>query len=321
MNGGFTESCGVNTMDETKFIEEKKLQQLVQTIDPGSKLLRTWRVSGGVSAQVTAIELERSGGQMKKMIVRQYGETDLKRNPRIAADEFKLLQILKSKRLLVPAPYHFDSSGAIFPNPFIVIEFIEGKQKDIPRNVNTAIHELATSLSNIHKIKGSNPELSFLPKQEEIYAEKLEKRPAIIDESLNEGRIREMLESVWPFPKVNKTVLLHGDYWPGNILWKDGQLIAILDWEDAALGDPLADFANSRLEILWAYGMAAMNDFTNQYKSMCAAIEFKYLPYWDLFAALRPASRISEWGLDERTEKMMRERHQWFVSRAFEKIK
>ena len=32
--------------------------------------------------------------------------------------------------------------------------------------------------------------------------------------------------------------LLHGDYWPGNVLWQQGRLAAVLDWEDAALGGP-----------------------------------------------------------------------------------
>jgi aminoglycoside phosphotransferase (APT) family kinase protein len=35
--------------------------------------------------------------------------------------------------------------------------------------------------------------------------------------------------------------LLHGDYWPDNTLWRDGRLVCVIDWEDAALGDPLAD--------------------------------------------------------------------------------
>ena len=56
-------------------------------------------------------------------------------------------------------------------------------------------------------------------------------------------RIRDMLASAWPFPRPNPPALLHGDYWPGNILWKDGRLAAVIDWEDACLGDPLVDLA------------------------------------------------------------------------------
>jgi aminoglycoside phosphotransferase (APT) family kinase protein len=96
-------------------------------------------------------------------------------------------------------------------------------------------------------------------------AEKLRERPVTVDESLDEGRIRDALEAVWPLPQRNPSALLHGDFWPGNTLWRDGQLMAIIDWEDAQFGDPLADVANSRLEILWAFGIDVMQRFTHQY--------------------------------------------------------
>jgi len=125
------------------------------------------------------------------------------------------------------------------------------------------------------------------------------------------------LEAVWPLPKRNKSVLVHGDFWPGNILWKDGRLAAVIDWEDAELGDPLADVANTRLEILWAFGFDAMNSFTSHYRST-ASIDFNDLPYWDLCAALRPAFRIGEWAGDDATEIAMRESHKLFINQAFE---
>jgi aminoglycoside phosphotransferase (APT) family kinase protein len=175
-------------------------------------------------------------------------------------------------------------------------------------------------LGKIHQIKGADTDLSFLPLQEKIVAEQLAKRPDNLDERLSEGPIRNTLEAVWPWPQSNGSVLLHGDFWPGNLLWKDGRLVAILDWEDAALGDPLADVANSRLEILWAYGRDAMERFTQQYQAL-AMIDFANLPYWDLYAALRPASKLSTWGLDDSTEKAMRKGHHLFVEQAFAKIR
>src|SRR5205809_8139583 len=107
--------------------EDNKFERVVQKMDPHSKLLRTWELKGGVSAQVTALEIERPDGQTKKMIVRRHGDVDLKQNPQIAADEFKLLQILQSVGLATPRPYYLDLSGDIFPNPYVVIEYIEGK--------------------------------------------------------------------------------------------------------------------------------------------------------------------------------------------------
>jgi aminoglycoside phosphotransferase (APT) family kinase protein len=253
------------------------------------------------------------------MIVRQHGEVDLNHNPHIAADEFKLLQLLHSVGLATPTPYHLDQSCEIFSTPYIVIEYIEGKPEFAPSNLPDLILQFATHLSRIHHVDCSKLDLSFLPQQEKIYAEKLRERPAKVDESLDEGHIRDTLEAAWPLPQLNTSVLLHGDFWPGNILWKDGQLVAVIDWEDATLGDPLADVANSRLEILWAFGIDAMQSFTHQYQSM-TIFDFTLLPYWDLCAALRPAFKIAEWAADDSAEKTMREGHRWFITQAFEKL-
>jgi len=289
---------------------------VVQKMDPQSTLLHTWKLKGGVSAQITALEIERGDGQTKKMLVRQHGEGDLKHNPHIAADEFKLLHLLHSVGVATPMPYHLDQSGEIFSTPYIVIEYIEGETEFAPSNVPNLLLQFATHLSKIHHIDGSKLDVSFLPKLEKRYAETLRERPTNVDEALDEGRIRDVLEAVWPIPQRNAEALLHGDFWPGNVLWKDGQLVAIIDWEDAALGDPLADVANSRLEILWAFGVGAMQHFTHQYQSM-TTIDFTHLPYWDLCAALRPIAQMAQWGLDETTEKTMREKHRWFVTQAF----
>ncbi|MDQ0417338.1 aminoglycoside phosphotransferase (APT) family kinase protein [Croceifilum oryzae] len=137
---------------------------------------------------------------------------------------------------------------------------------------------------------------------------------------MSEGRIRDVIEPIWPVAQKNSSTLLHGDFWPGNLLWKDGQLIGIIDWEDVAFGDPLADVANSRLEILWHFGMSAMNDFTAQYQSIMPTIDFENLPFWDLCAALRPTSKMNTWGLDEITLKRMRKSHSLFVKQAVRKI-
>jgi len=303
----------------TEAKEDTKFEQVVHKLDPQSKLLRTWELKGGVSARVTALETLRPDGHTQKMIVRQHGEVDLKHNPHVAADEFKLLQLLYSVGLATPAPYHLDQFGEIFSTPYLVIAYIEGKPEFAPSNLPDLIFQLATQLSRIHQVDGSKLDVSFLPQQANISAQKLRARPANVDESLDEGLIRDALEAVWPFPQRNTSVLLHGDFWPGNILWRDGQLVAVIDWEDAALGDPLADVANSRLEILWAFGIDAMQSFTHQYQSM-TTIDFTHLPYWDLCAALRPVAQLAQWGLDDTPERTMRERHRWFITQAFEKL-
>lgn len=295
--------------------EAQQFEQLVHRIDPQSKLSRTWQLEGGVSAQVTAVEIERPDGQTKKMIVRRHGDADFNRNPRVAAGEFRLLQILQSVGLAAPKPCYLDQSGEIFSRPYVVIEYVEGEPDFAPSHLADCLLQMATQLAMIHSIDGTKVDLSFLPEVGKGFKE----RPAKLDESLDEGRIQEALESAWPLSQLNRSVLLHGDFWPGNLLWRDGQLVAIIDWEDAKVGDPLADLGNSRLEVLWAFGIEAMNAFTNRYQSM-TTIDFTNLPYWDLCAALRQAPQISEWGLEEATEKKMRKALRWFVRQASEKL-
>ncbi len=299
--------------------EDQTFEQLVQKIDPDSTLLRTWPLQGGVSAQVTALEIERPGGGTRKMVVRRHGAADLQLNPNIAADEFRLLQVLQTMGVAAPAPYFVDQSSEIFATPCVVQEYVEGKPEFAPTDLADFIRQFVTHLSQLHKVDCSRLDLSFLPRQEEKQAKKLRERPAILDNSLDEERIRDALEAVWPFSESNKYVLLHGDFWPGNLLWRDGRLVAVIDWEDAAFGDPLADVAISRLEILWAFGIEAMHRFTDQYRST-TTIDWTNLPYWDLCAALRPASKIAEWAADDITEQRMRQGHKLFVAQAFEQL-
>ena len=42
-------------------------------------------------------------------------------------------------------------------------------------------------------------------------------------------------------PVERRPTLVHGDYHPGNMLFRDNQVVAILDWEIAEIGQPLLD--------------------------------------------------------------------------------
>jgi aminoglycoside phosphotransferase (APT) family kinase protein len=299
--------------------DRDKLERVAQQIDQHSRLLRAWELKGGVSAEVTALELQRYGGRIQKLIVRRHGDLDFYANPNIAADEFRLLELVRAAGVPAPRPYLLDVSGAIFSRPYIVVEYVEGETDFAPSDMGAFVRQLATQLAGIHMLAPSRVNISFLPDQACLAAEKVKLRPAILDDTLNEGRIRDALEAVWPVPQRNAPVLLHGDFWPGNILWKGGRLVAVLDWEDATVGDPLVDVAGTRLELLWACGIDAMQGFTQEYRSL-TSLDWMNLPFWDLYAALRPAHRLSEWAGDAAVEHKMREGHRLFVEQAFESL-
>jgi aminoglycoside phosphotransferase (APT) family kinase protein len=302
------------------------LEHLAQRIEPQSRLLRAWPLTGGISAQMTALEMEQPGGRVERLIVRQPGEATLKRNPSAATDEYRLLRVLSAGGLPVPVPRYLDESGELFTAPYLVLEFIAGETALAPSCREDFIAQMAAPLAAIHRLGDVHQELSFLPEQSRKIARTLTARPPVLDVSLDEGRIREALEPVWPLPQSSEPVLLHGDFWPGNLIWRDGRIAAVIDWEDAAIGDRLYDVATSRLDILWVFGADAMHDFTARYQAMTST-DFANLPYWDLIAALRPVSQIAEWGdvypalgRMDITEESMRDGHARFVAQAFARL-
>lgn len=312
------------------FRENRKFEQLVQRLAPHGRLLQAWDLTGGSSAQMTALEIECPDGKAQRVIVRRPNHGALKRNPGAAADEFRLLQMMQSLDLSTPTPYLLDGSGEIFATPYLVIEYIEGKTEFAPSNLADYILQLATHLVNIHSIDCSNLDVSFLPRKADGCAEVFRSGAAVVDESLDEGRIRNTLESIFPVPQRNPSVLLHGDFWPGNVLWQDDILVAVIDWEDATLGEPLTDFAISRLDLAIIFGIDAMNCFTHHYKSLMS-LDYTNLPYWDLCAALRfvrlADSNLVEWaaffqpfGRLDITEQAIRESYNLFITQAFEKL-
>lgn len=294
-----------------------QLELLVRKMDPGSRLLRAWPMTGGVSTQTIALEILRPDGGTEKLIVRRHGEGDLRRNPNVAEDEFRLLQALQTAGVAVPRPCHLDYPASVFSTPCVVIGFVEGDTEFTPSNLPDFTYQFATHLARVHQLNGMNSDLSFLPTQAGRLAEWFARPSEAPGPSFPERRIRAALESVWPLSRPAKNVLLHGDYWPGNVLWKDGRLAAVIDWEDAELGDPLADLANGRLELLWAFGVDTMNRFTDHYRSMAAA-DLTALPYWDLCAAWQSAPKIPKWGLNERDEKKAWEELMMFTESALE---
>ena len=298
--------------------DRQKYNEIIRRFVTGGQLHRAWDLEGGVSARTVAVEFERSTGERERAVVRLHGEVDRAGNPEIATDEFRLLKIVRAAGIPAPPPLFLDISCELFDIPYLVVSFIDGEPEFDPVNITVNILAMAEQLAAIHRVDWSRVDLSFLPARETSVVRRLRVRPDELDEPLSEGRIRDALAACWPQSSPNAPGLLHGDYWPGNILWRDGEIAGVIDWEDAATGDPLADLGSSRLEILWIFGLDAMAAFTEQYKSLMPSLDYTDLSCWDLYAALRPAGKMSGWGLDPETESRWINAHRWFVDRALE---
>jgi aminoglycoside phosphotransferase (APT) family kinase protein len=295
----------------------EQIGMLLRTARPGWRLVRTWTLPGATSTQVSAIEAEQPDGQRRKLVLRQYGAANLRADPCAAETEYRLLELLSAAGLPVPRPYLADSSGAIVPGPCLLQEFIDGERADDPADTADSARQLAGALAALHGTDFTRSDVPFLSDVRDDVARQLGTGPADPDEFLHENAVRAAVTGSWPPPELNRPVILHGDYWPGNVLWRHGRLAGVIDWEDALFGDPLADLSITRLEISWSWGFAAMSQFTDQYLKLRPEVDAADLALWDLRAALRASGfKMDTWGLPAEKLATARAAHREFIERA-----
>src|SRR4051812_38151551 len=117
--------------------ESQIFTAIAHRIDPLSTMRRSWRLTGGVSAEITALEIERADGQMLQVVVRKYGATDLSQNRNVAEHEFRLLRVAREHSLTVPEPHFFDDSGSLLTSPFVVVEYVDGTTEFEPADIES----------------------------------------------------------------------------------------------------------------------------------------------------------------------------------------
>ena len=300
--------------------EWSRFQSLVQTIDPGATLLRTWPLRGGMSSGMTAFEIRTTGGATRRLVRRSSSAYALQDNPRAAAIEYDLLRSLRARGLRVPAPVHFDAGGEQSAQPYLVVEYVDGAPEFAPTDPHDFVTRMATGLAEIHRVDAAQSPVAALSQYAPIAVRQRGRDEA--SRVMDVGAVRARLDAAAPLPQRNRSALLHGDYWAGNVVWKDGRIAGVIDWEEARVGDPVIDVAISRLDVLWLLGADAMDAFTDVYRGL-TDVDLRDLPLWDLDAALRPSFNIGEWaaawpelGRPDITEATMRAGHALFVERA-----
>ena len=293
-------------------------QQIVTLVEPGARLVRHWSLDGGISCTMTGLEIERPSGERHKLVVRQVGKWSFENYPESVHNERALLLHLGDHGIPVARPRYADTSNTLLERPFLVLDYVEGSTDLTTADRIGRATKMADQLAEIHLLDPVDPVFAFMkPSKVNI---RPENQPP--DEDLQETKIHLYLSKLFPEVEENPYSFRHGDFWPGNVLWKDGELAAVIDWEETSIGDPLFDVSLTRLDVLWAYGEPAMHAFTERYQSR-RHINYDFLPFWDLRISLRPMKNISNWassfppmGRPDVTAASMTAGHRWFVDQA-----
>lgn len=287
---------------------------LARRLVPGGRLVRVWPLEGGVSAAMHGLEVECAGGGLRRLVVRRHGAAAWKdREHDVTATEFALLQALREQGVPVPEPLRVDTSCELLPTAYLVMAFVEGTTTVADEALPGALRQMAETLARLHALDVDAAELPPLPAREDPREAGL----AFLPKDALGDRLRTAFARPARAGTPPRRSLLHGDYWPGNILWQDGRLAALLDWEDAALGDPLSDLACARVELLCGYGEAAMDAFTEHYCAL-ARVDLEGLALWEIYVSASALATMGSWGLAPADEARRRRSTRAFLERAAE---
>ena len=269
---------------------------VVSHLYPGAVLESAHRLIGGVSADVHRLNLTLVDGHETSVVLRAHGATHSGHDAEL---EYRLLRALFRNGVPVPEPLLVDTSGAVLPDPFLILEFVEGTSAIPAAEEQQYIDVMASTLADIHA--SPTAELPGLPARVDPLPEVFDFLP----EGEEWSELRACLATLTDTTYRETPKLLHGDFWPENLLWRNGAIAAILDWEDAALGDPLSDVAVARVELRYLFGKAGMQRFTNAYAQF-GERDLRRLALWQVYVAAAAQRFMGTWGLPPAREAHMR---------------
>jgi aminoglycoside phosphotransferase (APT) family kinase protein len=214
------------------------------------RVLSVERFTSGLSSQSYGVDAETKAGPIRWVmrVEPEHGVIP----PYDIAREYRLLREVYEAGLPAPGVIHLEEDASVVGGRFILMNFVEGT---IYRNMDPRLEadpdllasvqqQFIEMLARVHATPQSVLP-SFTTGEESARGE-----VAVCRRRLNETEllpspvIRHALDVLDQHaPPAERVGLLHGDFRLPNLMWKDGAISGVLDWELARVGDPLSDLA------------------------------------------------------------------------------
>ena len=171
--------------------------------------------------------------------------------------EYRLISALHGTSIPVARPVAFCSDTEIVGAPFYVMEYVDGvvvRTRDqaamiTPEQARLVSERLAEMLAAIHQLDVASAGLGDFGRPEGYLRRQLSRwqRQWELSASRDVPGYAELVARLEAgLPETSEGTLVHGDFRLDNVLLAigaDPRITAVVDWEMATLGDPLADLA------------------------------------------------------------------------------
>lgn len=253
---------------------------MIADISPGATTRGVRPVSGGLAAATFAVDT--SAGHVVVKVYQPGADA-----ARLEWDGLNFAQRVAD--VPVPEPVALDADGRWFGSPAVVMSRLPGRGDVKPTDLDAWLKQIASALAGIHETDTRGADGSQL---RPAWGNRAPETTDVGDRSALSDRCVEAIR--WHLPRPGRSVLMHGDFHPGNIMWRHGTLTGVLDWGGARLGSRWFDLAYCRADVALLFGMRGVRLLTQHYVDIVGSRPVD-LPVFDLMCGLAARRFGARW--------------------------
>lgn len=179
--------------------------------------------------------------------------------PADVARQARIMRALRDAGLPSPRILADSAERVVDGRPFVLMERVEGVRVEEAIKDSTARAIMATAFAAIRAVHALPSDLTGLAGEDEVSAEAEVRRWQTLRARAPEELVERAAELedrlLGSLPAARRPSLVHGDYHLGNLLFREGDVVAILDWEISEIGQgPLDEAALCLVAIREPFG-------------------------------------------------------------------